>query len=149
MSESLVDIPMKEPFDPSRYADKTYPQNSIFSYNWNDHIIQYHLTSVEVRYAYQGSQAKVGQQFYVFNFAIDNPNTTDVAPGYGLNYLRLVTNGYNQPPIDSSLPNSFKARTNNSTGLVTFTGPANIHAFTLDFLSPNSNMPQTFSVNIK
>jgi hypothetical protein len=76
-SESLVDMPMKAPFDASRYTDKTYPQNSAFSYNWNGHILQYHLTSVGIRYAYQGNQAKVGQQFYLFNFAIDNPNTTN------------------------------------------------------------------------
>ncbi len=147
-SESLVDIPMTAPFDASRYADKIYPQSSAFSYNWNGHALQYHLTSIEVRYAYQGSQAKAGQQFYVFNFTVDNPNTIDVAPGYALNYLRLTANGYNQPPIDSNLPNSFKAGSNNNTGHAVFAGPANMHTFMLDFLSSNSNTPQTFTINI-
>ena len=149
MSESLVDIPMKAPFDASRYADKTYTQSSTFSFNWNDHVLLYHLTSIDVRYAYQGNQAKVGQQFYVFNFTVDNPNTTDVAPGYGLSYLRLAANGYSHPPVDSNLPNSFKAGSSNHTGHVVFTGPANMNTFTLDFLSPNSSTAQSFNVNIQ
>jgi hypothetical protein len=147
-SESLVGIPMKAPFDASRYADKTYAQSSTFSFNWNGHILLYHLTNIEVRYAYQGSQAKVGQQFYVFDFTVDNPTTIDAAPGNSLSYLRLTATSYNQPPIDSNLPGSFKAGTSNHTGYVVFAGPANMHTFMLDFLSPNSSTAQSFNVNI-
>ncbi len=147
-SESLVDIPMKAPFDANRYADKIYAQSSTFSFNWNGHALLYHLTSIEVRYAYQGNQAKVGQQFYVFNFTVDNPNTSDVAPGSSFSYLRLAATGYNQPPIDSNLPNSFKAGSKNNIGHVAFAGPANMHTLMLDFLSPNSSSAQSFNVNI-
>jgi hypothetical protein len=147
MSESLVVIPFKGPFDASRYTNKTYAQNTTFSYNFNDQTLNYHLTSIEARYSYQGSQCKVGQQFYVFNFSVENPEGVDVNPGFGFDYLRLVINGYSQPPIDNSLPSTFKAGSNGTTGHVVFTGPANMHAFTLGFLSQNGNGQQNFDVH--
>lgn len=148
MSESLVELPMKKPFDASRYADKVYSQSSTFPYDWNGRILQYHLTSIEALYAYQGIQCKIGQQFYVFNFTIDNPNSTATTPGYGFDYLRLVLNSYSQPPIDNSLPANFQANATSITGYVVFTGSANMHNFTLGFLSPNSSTQQIFNVHV-
>lgn len=142
ISEALVDIPFTGPFDNSRYQDKTYPEDVALLYNFNGHFLRYHLTSIEARFSYQGSQCKVGQQFYVFNFDVDNPDVADVSPGFGFDYLRLVINGYSQPPIDNSLPDSFKAGTNGVTGHVVFTGPANMHAFMLGFLAQNSSNKQ-------
>jgi hypothetical protein len=142
ISEALVDIPFTGSFDNSRYEDKTYPEHMTLLYNFNGHFLRYHLTSIAARYSYQGSQCKVGQQFYVFNFAVDNPDVVNVSPGFGFDYLRLVINGYSQPPIDNSLPNSFKAGANTVPGHVVFTGPANMHTFTLGFLAQNSSNEQ-------
>jgi hypothetical protein len=147
ISEALVDIPFTGPFNNSRYEDKTYPEHTTLLYHFNGHILRYHLTSIEARFSYQGSQCKVGQQFYVFNFAVDNPDPVNVSPGFGFDYLRLVINGYSQPPIDNSLSNSFKAGTSGQSGHVVFTGPANMHTFTLGFLSQNSsNTQQNYTI---
>jgi hypothetical protein len=142
ISEALVDIPFTGPFDSSHYENKTYPEHTAWLYNFNGHFLRYHLTSVEARFSYQGSQCKVGQQFYVFNFDVDNPDVVNVSPGFGFDYLRLVVNGYSQPPIDNSLPDSFKAGANGTPGHVVFTGPANMHTFTLGFLAQNSSDEQ-------
>jgi multisubunit Na+/H+ antiporter MnhE subunit len=147
ISEALVDIPFTGPFDSSHYENKTYPEHDTLLYNFNGHFLHYHLTSVEARFSYQGSQCKVGQQFYVFNFDVDNPDMVNVSPGFGFDYLRLVVNGYSQPPIDNSLPDSFKAGASSVSGHVVFTGPANMHAFTLGFLAQNSsNEQQNFDI---
>ncbi|HEX4205109.1 MAG TPA: hypothetical protein VHZ51_13130, partial [Ktedonobacteraceae bacterium] len=148
MSESLVTIPFRGIFDGSHYASKTYPLHDLFTYDFSGHILMYHLTSVETRYAYQGSQCKVGQQFYVFNFAVDNTENSAVTPGFGFDYLRLVSNGYSQPPIDNTLPNTLKANAQGASGRVVFTGPADMRTFTIGFLSQNGNGQQKFSVNI-
>lgn len=148
MSEALVKLPFKGPFDGSRYSDKIYSQHTTFSYTFNGQTLNYHLTSVEIRYAYEGSQCKVGQQFYVFNFAVDNPSDIDANPGFGFDYLRMMVNGYSQPPIDTSLPNSFKAGANGVAGHVVFTGPAGLHTFTLGFLSQNGSGQQNFYIHV-
>jgi hypothetical protein len=70
-----------------------------------------------------------------------------VNPGFGFDYLRLVINGYSQPPIDNSLPDSFKAGAMGVSGHVVFTGPANMHAFTLGFQAQNnSNEQQNYAI---
>lgn len=148
MSEALVTIPFKGNFDGSRYANKVHPQNAEFTYDFNGHFLNYHLTSLETRYSYQGSQSKVGQQFYVFNFTVENTEAADITPGFGFDYVRMVVNGYSQPPVDNSLPNTFKAGGHGSSGHVVFTGPANMHAFTISFLSQNGSAPQNFDVHI-
>jgi hypothetical protein len=147
ISEALVDIPFTGSFTSSRYENKTYPEHATLLYNFQGHSLRYHLTSVEARFSYQGSQCKVGQQFYVFNFNVDNPDAVPVSPGFGFDYLRLVVNGYSQPPIDNSLPDSFKAGASSIPGHVVFTGPASMHTFTLGFLAQNnSNEQQNYDV---
>jgi hypothetical protein len=147
ISEALVDIPFTGPFANNRYENKTYPEHATLLYNFQGHALHYHLTSIEARFSYQGSQCKVGQQFYVFNFNVDNPDAVNVSPGFGFDYLRLVVNGYSQPPIDNSLPDSFKAGANGISGHVVFTGPANMHSFTLGFLAQdNSDEQQNYDV---
>ncbi len=91
LNELLIKIPFTGTFNSQSYADRVSPQNAVFSYNFNGHILNYHLSSVEIRYSYQGEQCKAGQQFYVLNFRVDNPHGVDVSPGFGFDYVRLVT----------------------------------------------------------
>src|SRR5205814_10629750 len=122
----------------SRYRDRTSPQNLdinyYFPYN-NPHLLIYHLTSVDIRYSYRGIQARRGQQYYVLNFRVDNPNGTNVSPGYGYDYIRLSFNGGPiHPPIDNTLPYGFNALAKGVGGRVVFTGQAGLEPFTNHFV---------------
>ncbi len=138
LGESLVTIPFTGPFNASRYSDRTSPQNLDINYYfpYNDpHLLIYHLTSVDIRYSYRGMQAKARQQYYVLNFRVNNPNGTNVSPGYGYDYIRLSFNGGPiHPPVDNTLPYGFNAGTNRAGGRVVFLGPAGLKAITIDFL---------------
>ena len=138
LGESLVTIPFTGPFNASRYSNRTSPQNLDMNYYfpYNDpHLLIYHLTSVDIRYSYRGMQAKAEQQYYVLNFRVDNPNGTNVSPGYGYDYIRLSFNGGPiHPPVDSTLPYGFNAGANRVGGRVVFLGPAGLKAITIDFL---------------
>jgi hypothetical protein len=138
LGESLVKIPLSGPFNASRYNDRTSPQNLDISYYfpyYNRQLIIYHLKSVDIRYAYRGNQAKAGQQYYVLNFKVDNPNGTNISPGFGYDYIRLSFNGGPiHPPIDNTLPYGFNALAKGVGGRVVFLGPAGLKAITIDFL---------------
>jgi len=138
LGESLVTIPFTGAFDPGRYNDRTSPQsldiNYYFPY-YNPQLLIYHLTSVDIRYSYRGIQAKAGQQYYVLNFRVDNPNGVKISPGYGYDYVRLIYNdGPTHPPVDSTLPYGFNAGAKGVGGHVAFIGPAGQNSVTLDFL---------------
>ena len=137
LGESLVTIPFTGSFNASRYSNRTSPQNLDMNYYfpYNDpHLLIYHLTSVDIRYSYRGMQAKAEQQYYVLNFRVDNPNGTNVSPGYGYDYIRLSFNGGPiHPPVDSTLPFGFNAGANRVGGRVVFLGPAGLKAVTIDF----------------
>ncbi|HLG63667.1 MAG TPA: hypothetical protein VKY19_17125 [Ktedonosporobacter sp.] len=133
-NEALVTIPFKGAFDPGRYANKVSHPNATIYYYYYGHPLIYHLRSVEVRYAYQGVQCKTGQQFYVLNFQVDNGSGQDVTPGFGFDYMRLVVNGYSQPPIDNTLPATFKNGARGVSGRVVFAAPAGMRTLTIGFL---------------
>ncbi|GAC1613597.1 MAG: hypothetical protein NVS4B7_05150 [Ktedonobacteraceae bacterium] len=138
LDESLVSIPFTGKFDSSRYNDSTVPQSLDISYSfpyYAPQVLIYHLTSVNIRYAYKGSQAKAGQQYYVLNFLVDNNNTTKVSPGFGYDYVRLSFAGAPfHPPLDNTLPYGFDAGTKGTSGYVVFSGPAGVRSITLDLL---------------
>ena len=145
-NEALVTIPFKGAFDPTRYADRIFHPNVAIYYNYYGHLLTYHLTDVASRYAYQGTQCKAGQQFYVLDFRIDNGNGVDVSPGFGYDYLRLVVNGYSQPPVDNTLTNTFKAGAKGVAGRVVFVAPAGMKTITIGFLPQTGAAQQNTDV---
>lgn len=148
LGESLVKIPFTGHFDASSYADHTFVQTLLINYNFSGHSLNYHLTSLNTLFAYQGTQCKAGQQFYVLNFLVDNPEGGDISPGFGFDYIRLVLNGVDRAPIDNSLPYTFKANANGIGGHVVFAAPAHLHQLTIGFLSQNGNGEQDNTINV-
>ncbi len=146
-NESLVNIPLSGKFNASQYADRVSPQDGTYNYYFSGSILNYHLTSVETRFDYEGFQCKAGKQFYIFNFQVANPNGVDVSPGYGFDYLRMVANGYGNPPIDNTLPYTFGAgKTIN--GRVVFSVQSGLHYFSLRFLSQTGNGAQDYGLSV-
>ncbi len=131
--ELLVKIPFSGHFDAAQYGDKVLKPGSEFDYTYNGYTLNYHLTSLEVREAYQGSQCRSGQRYYIFNFQVDNQSGVDVSPGFGFDYIRMVVGNYGNPPIDNTLPSAFK-NGKTATGRVVFTAPAGVHNFSVRFL---------------
>jgi hypothetical protein len=138
LNESLVVIPFSGPFDAASYSGKIYPQNLSIFYTYNAQpglYLTYHLVSVERQFAYGGwGQVKAGQQYYIFNFRVDNPNGVAVNPGPGFDYLRLVLAGNVRAPLDSTLPTGFKPGAHQVGGRVMFSAPAGLPSLTLRFL---------------
>ncbi len=148
LNESMVKIPFIGAFNPAQYANHTSPQTTTITYNFSGHMLTYHLTSIETRFAYQGVQCKAGQQFYVLNFKIDNAESGDISPGFGFDYIRLVSPGNERPPIDNSLPYTFKAGAKGVSGYVVFSAPRDMKGLTLGFLSQNGTGESDTNVNI-
>jgi len=148
LGETLVTIPFSGSFNPKSYANKLSPQSLTFSYGFQGNILDYHLTSVDVRYSYQGTQGKAGDQYYVLNFSVDNNNGVDISPGYGYDYIRLVVNGYNRPPIDNTLPNTFKAGSQHVGGRVVFVAPKGLTTLNIAFLLQYVAGQDNFNVNL-
>src|SRR5947209_3262835 len=137
LGETLVTIPFTGKFDGNRYKDRSVRQsldiNYYFPY-YAPQLLVYHLTSVDIRYAYKGSQAKGGQQYYVLNFRVDNHNTDNVSTGFGFDYIRASFNGGPiHPPVDNTLPYGFNAGAKSVAGRVVFVGPVGLNSLTLDF----------------
>ncbi len=148
LGETLVTIPFSGAFDPNRYAGRSSHQSSAFSYDFAGNTLIYHLDSVDIRYSYRGTESKAGQQFYVLNFSVDNNNGVAVLPGYGFNYVRLVVNGYNQPPYDSTLPYGFKAGAQGVAGRVVYTAPAGLQTLNIVFLLQEVEGQENFNVRL-
>ena len=148
LNETLVKIPFAGAFNPAQYASHTSPEATTIAYNFYGHLLTYQLTSIETRFAYRGVQCKVGQQFYVLNFKVNNAESGDISPGYGFDYIRLVFPGNERPPIDNSLPYTFKAGAKGVSGHVVFAAPAHIKSLTIGFLSQNGNGEQDTNVNV-
>lgn len=148
LGEALVTVPFSGKFDASHYADRTARPNFTISYTFQGHTLTYHLTSVDIRYDYRGAQCKAGQQFYVLHFLVDNPNSVDVSPGLGYDYVRLVLVDGNRAPTDNTLPYGFKANMHSTSGSVTFAAPAGLKTITVGFLSQNGLPQSNFMVNI-
>ncbi len=148
LNEALVKIPCGGAFNASQYANHTSPQTTTVAYTFFGHTLMYHLTSVETRFAYQGVQCKAGQQFYALNFKVDNVESGDISPGYGFDYIRLVSSGNGLPPIDNSLPYTFNAGVKGVSGHVVFLAPMSMKRLTLGFLSQNGNGEQDTDVSL-
>ena len=148
LSETPLIIPFSGPFDPNHFVGKTYPQRLTIWYNFSGNTLVYHLTSVNVLYAYRGAQAKIGQQYYVVNFTVDNSNGVTVSPGFGFDYIRLIMNGYNTPPVDNTLPHDFKAGAHGVAGRVVYIAPAGLKRLDFAFLVQIVQGQNTYNVNL-
>jgi hypothetical protein len=148
LNETPLIIPFSGPFDPNHFAAKTYPQTLTIWYNFSGNTLVYHLTSVSVLYANRGTQVAVGQQFYVLNFTVDNNNGVTVSPGFGFDYIRLIINGYNTPPVDNTLPHDFKAGVHGVAGRVVYKGPAGLTKLDFAFLIQIVQGQNVYSVHL-
>ncbi len=148
LSEALLTIPFSGSFDANHFVGRTSHQSLTIYYNFSGHLLVYHLTSVTMLYAYRGTQSKTGQQFYVLNFAVDNNNGVTVSPGYGFDYIRLIINGYNLPPMDNTLPNSFKAGAHGVAGSVVYIAQEGLKTLGIAFLLQVVQGQNTYSVNL-
>jgi hypothetical protein len=149
LNEVPLIMPFSGPYDPKHFASKTYPQTLTIWYNFKGYTLVYHLISVNVLYAYRGSQAAKGQQFYVLNFTVDNNNGVMVSPGFGFDYIRLIINGYNTPPIDNSLPHDFKAGAQGVAGRVVYKGPEGLTRLNFAFLLQLVQGQNPYSVDLQ
>ena len=84
----------------------------------------------------------------MLNFTVDNPNGSDVSPGLGFDYIRLVINGVNRPPIDNTLPYAFKAGAQSVGGHVTYVAPAGMKSLAIGFLLQLVAGQNNYEVNI-
>lgn len=148
VGEMLMTMPFSGAFNPGQYTDKVSPQSLTIPYNFEGSILTYHLESVDIRYSYAGSQCKAGQQFYVLNFSVDNSNGANLSPGYGYDYIRLYVNGANRPPIDNTLPYTFKAGAQDVNGHVVYAEPAGLKALQIAFLLQVVVGEQSYSINL-
>jgi hypothetical protein len=146
LNETLVKIPLSGTFNPSQYVNHSSPQTTTIDYNFSGHMLTYHLISIETRFAYQGVECKAGQQFYVLNFKVDNAESGDISPGFGFDYIRLVSPGNERPPVDNSLPYTFKAGARGVRGYVVFSAPKGMKKLTIGFLSQNGTGEQDTDV---
>jgi len=148
LGETPLIIPFSGPYDPNHFAGKTYPQTLTIWYDFSGNILVYHLKSVNVLYAYRGTQAKIGQQYYVLNFSVDNNNGVTVSPGFGFDYIRLIINGYNTPPVDNTLPHDFKAGAQGVAGRGVYIGPEGLKSLDFAFLVQIVQGQNVYSVNL-
>ena len=148
LGEALLVIPFSGPFDANSFVGKTSPQSFTFDYSFEGYVLVYHLTNVDMLYAYRGAQSKIGQQYYVLNFKVDNNNGVTVSPGFGYDYIRLMVNGYNTPPIDNTLPYGFKAGAQGVEGRVVYMAPAGLKTLSFAFLLQLVPGWNTYSVNL-
>ncbi len=137
--ETLVTIPATGSYNAAQYAAHTYHPSLLLIYYFQGwqvpaYNLTYHLISVEVRDSYNGVETRSGQQYYVLHFTVDNPNSAIVSPGLGFDYIRLVFNNGNRPPIYNTLPASFKPNTQGVSGSVTYQGPVGQKGLTIVFL---------------
>jgi hypothetical protein len=148
LNETLVVLPMSGLFHPDQYAGTHTIVSMPIYYTFEGSTLTYHLNSIDARYSYNGSEARAGQEFYILNFTVDNPNGNDVSPGFGFDYVRLVINGVNRPPIDNTLPYTFKAGTQGTGGHVTYVAPAGLTSLTIGFLLQLVAGQTNYQVNI-
>jgi len=148
LNETLVLLPFSGSFNPKLYADHISHQSLTISYSFRGYALTYHLNSIDIRYSYKGTQVKAGQQFYILNFSVDNPNGVDVLPGLGFDYIRLVINGSNLPPIDNTLPYGFKAGSYGIGGRVVYMAQAGMKSLTIGFLLQLVQGQDNYQVNV-
>ncbi|HLI71111.1 MAG TPA: hypothetical protein VKV19_15255 [Ktedonobacteraceae bacterium] len=147
-NELLVTIPVSGPYDAGQYSDHLYHTSLTVDYYFEGYLLVYHLNSVDVRNSYDGAETRAGQQFYVLNFTVDNPNGITVSPGYGYDYIRLVVHGSLVTPKDNTLPYGFKAGSHDVSGHVTYATSPNMHSLNVEFLFQLSEGGTTYSVSL-
>jgi len=148
LNETLVVVPFTGAFHPEQYLNHVSPQSLIIYYSFKGYTLTYHLMSVDVRYSYNGIQATAGQQFYVLNWSVDNPNGADVSPGLGFDYLRLIVNGANRAPLYNTLPYTFKAGAKGIGGRVVYSAPAGMKTLSIAFLLQLSAGQETYQTSL-
>jgi hypothetical protein len=150
LHEWLVKISFRGAFDASRYADVSSSQTLVITYNYNNAgpLLTYHLTRVDIRFSYQGSQCQAGKHFYILNFLVDNSNDVNVSPGPSFQYVRLIVDGNTLTPMENTLPATFKAGTHGVAGQVVFMAPASLKTVTVTFLSQNGGGHQDYDLNL-
>jgi len=148
LGETLMTIPFSGPFDTNHFSARTSPQSLTISYNFSGNVLVYHLKSVDILYAYRGTQVKAKQQFYVLNFTVDNNNGGTVSPGYGFDYIRLIIRGNNRPPIDNTLPYGFKAGAQGVGGRVVYAAPTGLKTLKIAFLLQVVQGQDNYSVTL-
>ena len=152
LGEYLVTIPFTGNFNPGIYNDRSSSQSLDIYYYFPYYaplLLIYHLSRVDIRYSYHGTQAKAGQQYYVLNFSVTNPNGVKVSPGFGYDYVRLIYfGGSPHPPVDNTLPYSFNAGARDVKGVEAFLGPAGIRSITIDFLRQYTSAGTEYTVSI-
>ena len=79
---------------------------------------------------------------------MDNNNGVTVSPSYGFDYIRLIINGYNSPPIDNTLPYGFKEGAHGVAGRVVYIAPAGLKTLGIAFLLQVVQGQNTYSVNL-
>lgn len=139
LGETLVTIPVSGSYTAGQYDNHLYTVNVNIHYLYQGfrvpaYWLYYHLKSVETRYSYNGVEASAGNQYYLLNFTVDNPNRVQVQPGFGYDYIRLEVNGSHRTAQDNSLPYGFSANERGLSGYVVFEGPANLHTLFVAFL---------------
>jgi hypothetical protein len=145
-NQTLVTIPVSGSYNATQFNDHLYhPSSSPMNYYYGHYLLIYHLDSVDVRYSYNGTEVNTGQQFYVLNFTVDNPNSVWVSPGYGFDYLRLVLSS-NRPPVYATLPIGFKANAHGMSGSVVYAAPAGLHNLALAFLAQFYQGQSSYSI---
>jgi len=152
INEQLATIPVSGSYNANQGKNHLYHTSLSVNYyfkGWQlpGYWLQYHLTSVDVRSAYNGIQAKAGQQFYLLTFSVSNPNGVSVSPGRGFDYLRLGLSS-NRPPFDSTLPGTFKANAHNVTGRIVFSAQAGLHTLNVIFLRQATAGWETYPVSL-
>ena len=148
LDETLVVIPFTGAFHPERYLNHLSPQSLTVYYNFKGYTLVYHLTSVDARYSYNGVQARAGQQYYVLNWTVDNASGSDVLPGLGYDYIRIIINSVDRPPTDNTLPYTFKAGSKGIGGRVVYGAPAGMKVLSIAFLFQLSPGQYTYQTNL-
>ncbi len=124
LGDTPLIIPFSGSFDPNHFAEKTYPQTLTIWYNFSGNTLVYHL------------------------FTVDNSNGVTVSPGFGFDYIRLIINGYNTPPVDNTLPHDFKAGAHGIAGRVVYKGPAGLKSLDFAFLLQLVRGQNTYNVSL-
>ncbi len=153
LGETLVTIPVGSAYTAGQYDDHLYTVNMNINYLFQGYRIpaywlNYHLKTVETRYSYHGSEASAGNQFYILNFTVDNPNNVQVQPGFGYDYVRLEVNGGHTTPQDNSLPYTFAANEHGLSGYIVFEGLAHLHPLSIAFLIQAHPGWSTYSISL-
>jgi hypothetical protein len=69
-------------------------------------------------------------------------------PGLGYDYIRLIVNGADRPPIYNTLPYTFKAGAKAIGGRVVYGAPTGMHELSIGFLFQLSPGQNTYQISL-